>query len=322
MLTKPYDNINGLSKSSLTKSDSRIPAKDLVPLIFDTLDPKTASLIGRPLTSTIRNHRNSEFSNNGKFISPRSQKLHFQSKGSLKLKDTENPPEKAPITMSIYQFKQFLPQKQEEPSPRDSLGFKKKAVGSSSHRENRNFQFNDNQYQDTISKEGAIENISKPYDFALLKLIQNGAGGSKKSSMNDLSPSTDIEKFDDIVCDMVKSTGPDCFKGSSQRKANPDLVSPRTNARKIVSSSNTNKITIQPKGSIKEDNKRSLVENNEGDGELKRPRDQPMSQTMFRMKEFRRVKDFLLKRNSKLNMNLVTESTGNNEMVNPNLCLQ
>jgi len=326
MLIRPPDTTTNqlLKPSHHPKSSLKLQAKLLSPLLVGqaNANSKSAAQLQRATTTSQNLTRNQ---NPGpipkRLLSPRSKKINLIVKNALANVE-EITDEKIQVPSNVYQFRQFVPQRSKSP---DSLIKIKHKPGSFTQR-----TMSKAENSKPLKTEFDAYERDSPFhirDHGEYNLPDDGLNLSRRLSSHQNSPRLrhtpqaaskkhvvlEYEKVRDIPYPIIQSATPEIVQGGSSVENLPagrSLLSPKI--KKIVNpNANNNKDmrasgTRSKKKTRNERNERTTpsVENNEGkvlsvdkdNREQKKIKEIPMSQAMFRMKEFKRVKNIVSKR--------------------------
>lgn len=326
-MSSKISHTNKLKSSQFTRTSSglsvRLPTTE-DDLVINTTETHHPPRIKRPMTTKA--------SSRGVSCSSQADKLaYIDVKGpllsikGLNLTPLTTSAEKSSIPLSVYQFRNFLPLKTDNDNlclPSESV--RRKPKGSMSH---RTLKEPEGPPVDPFLYEAEIlENLLHTKERGYQTLHANGFGILHKESASELSTPTYqkfrfvyAEKTDEMPFQLAKSADPDSLKGYLLRTKSPPatLTSPRIRSRKFVHLHPKVKQTVSgiKVKTNEEQLSSSLIHKTEEDEpefkasepkEFKGIKDRPLSQAMYRMKEFRRVKDVILKR--KTGINILTEN--------------
>jgi len=317
MLTKSSDPHHTIGKKASLRPKTGLRIKTKTPQDFSFKDlPETQSPTITNIIST------SKPSSPRSILSPPSKRVTSPliAKSKLFFKRSLSPKEVPGAEKHVLRFK-AVPKKQQE-------------CGSSSPSEEgrRMIDFRSNRRQvqmNTFTQEAEkVEQIRQIKEPQIPLIVFAGNGGSKRGSLNEGEPlsayklMTEGEKFEDIPQHMTQSSGFDfstaSFLRSRQKSASMVIrggipkrfASPTTQEWKLA--------TSNQKPQVVEDNHLLFTEGAEVDthgGHINekelRKIDRPVSQAMFRMRELKKAKEIILKKN-KRKLSITTETTNTN----------
>ena len=221
---------------------------------------------------------------------------------------------KTPLPLSVYHFKDFLPSGSNKNSPRMAVGpYSKKSAIPLTTQQSLG-KFDASSPDPFLNEVGIIENIynkKEPITPNSVLHKRYSEDGSifliKRFTLSNIDKPLEISS-----CLLKSGSGSQSIKGSiiGARNNSLGVVSPRTFARRLVSPAecfNECKNTPRPNtlndqeaamnvlNEIGDENTQQEPSSRRDEG-VKRQIERPVSQAMFRMKEFKRAKNIMLER--------------------------
>jgi len=316
MLTKSSDPHHAIGKKPSLRPKTGLRIKTKTPQDFSFKDlPETQSPTITNMIST------SKPSSPRSILSPPCKRVTspLVAKSKLFFKRSLSPKEVPGAEKHVLRFK-AVPKKQQECGSSSPSEEGRRMIDLRSNRK----QVQINTFTQEVEKVEQIRQIKEP-QIPLIVFASNG--GSKRGSINEAEPlsayklMTEGEKLEEVPPHMTQSSGIDFSTGSflrSRQKSASMVIrggipkrfgSPTTQEWKLA--------TSNQKTQVVEDNHLLFTEDTEIDSrgavnekELRKI-DRPVSQAMFRMRELKKAKEIVLKKN-KRKLSITTETTNTN----------
>jgi len=347
MLIRPPDsNHNQLVKSSLQpKHTIKLQTKLLSPLLVgnsnnnnNNTNSKSATQLQRPITSQTLSRNPNPSQIPKRLLSPRSKKVNLIVKNALACtEDITDEHIVHEIPSNVYQFRQFVPQRSKSPENMSKLKFRSDKPGSFTQRTNSKAENSSRPLKTEFIGNGGdspfhirnFEDYNLPVDgIDLSKRMSSETGspiGKNSPTANKKYGFLEYDKVLDVPYPIIHSKTPEMNQAASlENLTGRPLLSPKI--KKIVNPVNkeTRNATSRSKKKTREerqaaslersDPKMVSYEKNEKDNkEQKKIKEIPMSQAMFRMKEFKRVKKLVSKRKAMNSGNMFAPGESQNK---------